>query len=272
MAQRYQVKLRGQVVGEFSLEEIQTQQSRGQLGPFHKFSSDGVNWCYFNQLNGVSAPQEGAAIAESASNVVAESASNVVAESASNVVAGSASSVGPESANHAAPVPTGGVAEPQPVATVRWFLAIDERQFGPFDAQEVEDFIRDDRLVAGHQIWREGFDGWKPAEDFFGYSIRRAAKRRKREEKKAVRAARLAAIPEEEREYSILALASLGLAAVWGFGLTSIAALVLSILALMDILSSRGYRKGLVQAIIGLVLSIAGIIVGLIVASQYLFE
>ncbi len=45
---------------------------------------------------------------------------------------------------------------------MQWFVSVEGKQYGPYSQQQVEDYIREDRVRAEHFMWKRGFPDWKP--------------------------------------------------------------------------------------------------------------
>lgn len=239
MSIRYQIKLRGKTLGDASLDELREQVRLGTVTRFHKLSSDGEHWrlaAEFPELFGDAAKSP------------------------------------PERPiQEPAPAP--------PAATeIEWHLTINEEPHGPFTNAQVLKFIREGRVAADDSAWREGFEDWELVQRVFPVAIgkrqRQLAREQKQREKQQKRAARLAARPKpEERSYSLLALASLVIPFLWlpvlfldiprnvilvAGGISTISGMIVAVLGLYEVASSKGYKKGLLAALLGMFIGLGG--------------
>lgn len=64
-----------------------------------------------------------------------------------------------------------------PSADDQWYIAKDERQFGPIKLSELAHFARQGMLRDTDWIWRPGLENWMPAADVAGLFARSAAPR-----------------------------------------------------------------------------------------------
>jgi hypothetical protein len=234
MADLFQVKFRGKVVGTATWGELQQQAARGLLTPLHKISPDGIQWRYASEFPEFFTSQA--------------------------VAAGAA----PQPAA-AAPQP---VPPPAPRA-VEWFLAAGDEKAGPFPQQAVLDQLNGGLLGFEDLVWREGFNEWRAIRHVFPREVHALEKQRQKEQARRKReAARKLrpVIPPEQQKYSLLAIASAIFAVLWIFGIGSAVGVVLGFLGLYDIGTSNGYHKGLPFAIMGILLGLLGGAITLVVA------
>lgn len=232
MADQYQIKFRGQIVGTATWAELQQQGSRGQLTPLHKISPDGVQWRYASEFPELFGGQ-----------------ASPVATTTKQ----------PASAAPKAPAPA--------LRVVEWFLAQGEEKMGPFPQQALLDQLHAGTIGFEDLVWREGFSGWQPVRSAFPREARALERQRQIEEarrkKEAARKAR-PVIPRDQQKYSLLAIASPIFAVLWIFGVGSIMGVVLGFLGLYDIGTSNGYHKGLPFAIVGILLGLLGAAITLV--------
>jgi len=224
------IQLRGVVVGEATLEELQNQLATGQLSVLHKLSTDGTTWQYVADFPGLSTSEPSASMAVSRDSAI----------------------------------------QARPKAE-EWFVSANGEQNGPYSSAELSQKISTGEVSLHEKVWQPGFEDWRPINTVFRREAemvvaRQQAEVRRRQkiaEREAIRR-RHEAIPLEERSYSLLGVASLVFSLLWIFGLGSLLAIILGIIAIYDIQSSDGYRHGMKIAIAGCILGVVGALIGAI--------
>jgi len=219
MAETYQIKFRGRVVGEASLYDLRNQVALRQIGALHKVSSDGVNWRYVSECpelleDEASSPQQ----------------------------------------HSSPPAPI----EEEIVAESGWFLLLYEEQVGPFSEDAITEYIEEGRISESDLLWYTGMESWTRADELFAVPASREEPRPSALTKLRQRITRTD-VPAEMKELSLLSIASPVFGMLWVFGMGSLAALVLGVLGIYDILTSDGRRKGLPYALIGILFGLAGL-------------
>jgi hypothetical protein len=242
MEQSYLVKIGQQVIGEFSLVEIQQQLRTGKFTRLHRVSGDGgQTW---ESVHHVAQPQ--------------------VAPAGQAEPAGSQTPGESDEEMQDAPADSDQQVE-------QWYvtMATGEQvgeKYGPFTKDEVAMWVQQGRVVAADLVWAESLDDWKPvymvfdtpnaedaqAEDKLGFL--------KTIFKSNVPAQPKKKIPKQEQSWSIICIAAAISSFTWLGGLGSIAGIVLSVIGLFEVLSSKGYKRGVIPCLVGLLLGIPGIL------------
>lgn len=236
MSTNYQVKLRGQIVGQGTLEVLQRQVATGQLTPLHKLCGDDGVWRYAGDFPELFP----------------------------------ASATGSTAANSPTPAPAAPAAEPQ------WYVSSGDEPLGPYTLRQVIDLIAGGNVSLAEKVWQEGTPEWLPIPTAFpretAWVEERLAKTERRRQKAATKEAkreevrrRHAAIPPEEKSYSMLAIASIVFSAFWIFGAGSLMGVILGGIAAYDIVESDGRRRGMRSAVAGISLGVFGLFIALVV-------
>lgn len=241
MSTSYQVKLRGQIVGQATLEVLQRQAATGQITPLHKLCGDDGVWRY----------------------------------------AGDFPELFPASTTDSAAASPPTTTPAQPAAEPQWYVSSGDEPLGPYTLRQVIDLIAAGNVSLAEKVWQEGTPDWLPIPTAFpresAWVEERLAKTERRRQKAAAKEAkreeirrRHAAIPPEEKSYSMLAIASVVFSAFWIFGAGSLMGVILGGIAAYDIVESDGRRRGMRSAVVGIALGAFGLFVSLVVLGSRL--
>lgn len=236
MSARFQIKYQGNVIGEAALEELQLQVDRGELTPLHKLSQDGRTWHYASEFPELF--EDSFALDRNAADPIRDE---------------------PKAKRQARP------------EDLEWFAMVADQKYGPWQYEQVVEYIQTDRLSPSDVVWHDGLDDWTAIEHALPQESKRYLQRRQQEERKRQKEEhkrlkeerrqrrRRPVIPPEQKSRSVLAVASVVLSVIWCFGLASIAGIIIGFLALIDIVAARGYRTGVGLAMMGMLLGVIGI-------------
>ena len=131
MQAMYFIRLRGNVLGPYTLSQLQALKAQGKLSGFHEVSEDRAEWVPASSLTELFAP--------------AQAASTHIQE---------------------APVATPVRQPDSPAAAgepTRWLYMDDEdKQRGPVTTDELRQLLRDGRVSRQTHVWQAGMAEWKP--------------------------------------------------------------------------------------------------------------
>ena len=141
-SESYHIRIRGRVLGPYSLKQLKILRDRGQLSQSHEISSDGKSWQTAGTLNAVfeAAPKK-----------------STVKEV--------------DSAEQDKPVASGS-------DTASWYYSIDGNQEGPVELTSLQEMLEFGRLNLNDLVWKEGMAEWVPATDVPDLNRTTALKRR----------------------------------------------------------------------------------------------
>lgn len=131
MAAQYYIRLRGKVLGPFTLEQLQGLRDQGRLSPFHELSQDRVQW------------------------VAASSVTELFAAPAPKESRGTGKSSRRSKASR-------GTAIAEPESVWHYVDAQGERR-GPVPRADLDDLLRRGEIQRDSLVWREGMADWAPA-------------------------------------------------------------------------------------------------------------
>lgn len=262
----YQIRIGGQIISRMTEQELFAAIQEGSIGAFHQASLDGSNWYTATEiLQATTSMPEASTSPPQASGYPAQSPTQTPAAPGPGATA--IESFDPaaygqpgSSAPHLAPVqematpqqghppnnddPNSPQVEQAPFA---WHVSVKSERFGPFNEQQLQEMVNDSRLGPRDLVWREGFADWVPAKPTLPYLFRGQRKRKEQ------------LVPPEEQSFSLLAVVSLVFSLTW---VGCVVGVILAILGMIDIAGSEGYRKGVVFAVLGLVLGLIGTAAG----------
>lgn len=141
---RYYVRVRGKVLGPFTLAQLGKMRDRGQFAKFHEVSEDRKTW------------QPASALSDLFHTVPA-------AEAPVNVATPSAGKMEPISETSR---PDAG-----------WFVSRDEQMLGPHTFQVLQREAATGRLTPTDVVWHESFTSWVPAQQVSGLTFAKHAVR-----------------------------------------------------------------------------------------------
>lgn len=145
MADTFYFRVRGEVKGPFSREQIIALVRKKRLGRHHELSADGVNWQRAGEIEGLfesSIPED-----RTASEPVEE------ARAATEDVGGSSTST----ASASTPQASGGPDD--------WFYAKGRNTHGPISSKDLRAMLATGRVLGTDRIWNESLSDWVPAAD-----------------------------------------------------------------------------------------------------------
>jgi hypothetical protein len=246
---RWYVRARGQVLGPLSWSQLQTLRDRGQLARFHTVSQDRQNWVSAASLVQLFPGDRG--------------------RGSGGLSGASAGGAGPddfivmELDESDSPPSHRGPSTADEESTA-WFFARDGAQQGPSRLAELR------RLAAAGEIgpetlfWRTGLADWTP-----GFLIPELAFLAPGDPDATAHpnapgsSTTIQMIPSPRT--SLTAFASLAMGVLWICGAGSLAAMVLSVLALRRISRSKGTLTGTGMAIAGMALGLLGLAIAALV-------
>jgi len=161
MSEQFYIRIRGEVRGPMTHEQVATLVRRKRLGRHHDISTDAVSWQKASELPQFFEP------------VVA--AREVVVEPFS-----------PSGANDQirmeTPTDGGGSAE---TSTTEWFYSKEGEMLGPVSESRLKALISSGELDSSDMVWNETFTDWKPLSELqqFGASSRGGPEKRKKGKK-----------------------------------------------------------------------------------------
>jgi hypothetical protein len=134
-SERYFIRVRGKVLGPFTLEKLKSLRSRGQFSRIHEFSTDRVNWQPATSL---------------------ESLLGFTMETSAESGPRSAEAYGVVNRDSAAPLHAG----PGPVAT--WHYSAGGERHGPVSILDLRELMRNGLLGPDDLVWKDGLPDWIP--------------------------------------------------------------------------------------------------------------
>ncbi|MEQ9410977.1 MAG: GYF domain-containing protein [Fuerstiella sp.] len=139
MSDNYYIRIRGEVKGPLSREQIVTQIRRKRLGRHHELSADAINW------------QKAGDMPEFFEPAVTKRA-RVAVESEAD--ASDTFSLQPAEKEDVSPDSNGD-----------WYYAKGGNKLGPVSGSEIQMWLSSGRLNAEDLVWNESFDNWLPVGD-----------------------------------------------------------------------------------------------------------
>ncbi|MEO2033306.1 MAG: GYF domain-containing protein [Planctomycetaceae bacterium] len=139
MSDQYYIRIRGEVKGPLTREQITAQIRRKRLGRHHELSTDAITWQKAGDMPEFFQP----AIAPRERNVEVE-IETVEADKDQPV-------------QHSEPDVDAAVAGEE------WYYSKGGNKLGPVSASDIQMWLSSGRLSASDLVWNEGFDNWLPA-------------------------------------------------------------------------------------------------------------
>ncbi|AMV18224.1 GYF domain-containing protein [Planctomyces sp. SH-PL14] len=124
---RYFIRLRGQVKGPFSVDQLTRMAGRGQFSKLHQISIDQAQWSPATELPGMFPDKRGAA----------------------------------------PPVPEPEPVAVAPVAAKEWYYNSGDSKIGPVDEAFIKNLIVSGKVEADTLLWKTGLPNWLEARQFF---------------------------------------------------------------------------------------------------------
>lgn len=146
MSDNFFFRVRGEVKGPFSREQIIALVRKKRLGRHHELSADGMNWQRAGEIEGLfesSLPEDRTVSepAEETRTAPAEIGSSIPASG--SPVSASQTSGGPDD----------------------WFYAKGRNTHGPISSKELRAMLATGRVLGSDRIWNESLSDWVPAAD-----------------------------------------------------------------------------------------------------------
>lgn len=139
MADAYYIRVRGEIRGPLSREQVLSQIRKKRLGRHHELSEDAVHWQRASDIPG---------LFESPAAAPDESAAAPAAVAA-------ATDGGPTAVQPAADGDAG----------AGWYYAKGRNNIGPVTAVEVKSMLATGRLLGTDRVWHSSLDDWTPAQN-----------------------------------------------------------------------------------------------------------
>lgn len=146
MADSFYFRVRGEVKGPFSREQIIALVRKKRLGRHHELSPDGLNWQRAGEIEGLF---ESIVPEERLSEESIEETNATAGNSGSSVTSQNTSSFTPQSA--------GGPDD--------WFYAKGRNTHGPVSSKDLRAMLATGRVQGSDRIWHESLSDWVPASD-----------------------------------------------------------------------------------------------------------
>jgi hypothetical protein len=246
------VRARGRVLGPLSWSQLRSLRDRGQLARFHEVSQDRQNWVGADSLAGLFTRNEAGHRPRSTAVTNPADLPQFLVVDDTEEGSGSASTVTSEPAT--------------------WFYARDGARQGPVRRSELKLLADRGEIGSDTLVWTSGMEDWTPGFlvpelDFLAAGAPPAD------------GAGLPGAPGQALAYprsrsprtSPMAFAGLVLGLLWLCGAGSLAAIVVSVLALRQIDRARGALSGKGLAVAGLMLGIVGVILSLFAVGFYVY-
>ncbi|MEO2018036.1 MAG: GYF domain-containing protein [Fuerstiella sp.] len=139
MSDQYYIRIRGEVKGPLTREQITAQIRRKRLGRHHELSTDAITWQKAGDLPEFFQPS----VAPRERNVGADAVEVSESQPTQN-------------------------SEPEidaAVAGEEWYYSKGGNKLGPVTSSDIQMWLSSGRLNASDLVWNEGFDNWIPAGD-----------------------------------------------------------------------------------------------------------
>ncbi len=246
------VRARGRVLGPMTWAQLQSLRDRGQLARFDEVSQDRQSWTAAGRVPRLFA--QGEASSGRAPSPARSSGLNDYIVLSEDDVDHDAITAGP---------PIEGDAE--------WYFARDRTQQGPVRLSQLQRMADAGEIGPDTLVWRDGLAHWTrgSAVEELRFPIRLDAIAAAQADVRTAPSASVTLPPRQARDAvqptnpphrtSILAINSLILGGFWLFGLGSLAAIVLGVIAMRQIARSQGTLTGRRLAIAAIILGIAGL-------------
>ncbi|HZW35038.1 MAG TPA: GYF domain-containing protein [Isosphaeraceae bacterium] len=244
---RWYVRARGRVLGPLSWAQLRSLRDRGQLARFHQVSQDRHTWVGADSLAGLFSQTEAGRLPRS-----------TVSARTTDL---------PEFLVVDDPGDHSGSTRPATGEAPEWYYARDGTRQGPVPLSELQRLAARGVIGSDTLVWKSGMEDWTPGFlvpelDFLAPEAAAVAG-----PGPSTAPSRRAPSPTDlSPRTSPLAFAGLVLGLLWLCGIGSLAAIVVSALALRQIDKARGTLSGKGLAVAGLVLGIAGVILTLFAA------
>lgn len=145
MDTQFYIRIRGNTLGPYDEEKLQSLVRRGQLSRMHEISPDGVKWVLASTYPDLFTSAAGSA---------------PTLQFRAEVQAGAA----PAASAHPSPEEGfGGSISPPVAGTGRWYYERGGRSLGPFDASRMTQMLTSGELGPDDMVWSEGMPAWVPA-------------------------------------------------------------------------------------------------------------
>lgn len=141
MAEQYYIRVRGEVKGPFSTDQLKAQIRRKRIGRHHEVSADAATWNKAGDVPDLFAP------------IVATRPAPIVEEPTPVETVAAAREGAPE---HQSSSATDGK---------DWYYAKGGNKLGPVSSAELQMWLSNGQLTAEDLVWHEDFDNWIPAGD-----------------------------------------------------------------------------------------------------------
>ena len=250
------VRARGRVLGPLTWAQLLSLRDRGQLARFDEVSQDRQDWMGADRVPRLFPQAETSRSRRSLSDGVAE---YIVMED-----------------EHAASGTKTGRRAIEDDSD--WYFARDGAQQGPVWLSKLQRMADAGEIGPTTLIWRDGLEQWTPGSQVqeLSFPVRLDQISAARDDAHATPGVSVTLPPRQAsgtidlanppNRTSILAINSLIMACLWLFGLGSLAAIVLAVMALRQIARSQGTLTGRRLAIAGMIAGIIGLTTALMVA------
>ncbi len=173
MGNQWYLRIRGQILGPFSVEKLQEMSQRGELSRIHEVSPDGLSWerasLHPEFFSAVLVPKPPAGNVQPASSAAATApASPVSPVSGCPTPTEATPSGGVPSSMVLAP--TAALSPPGPL----WYYSQDGKPVGPIPETELRALLDAGKLSSRVLVWNERLPAWCPAKDAFEYLAKQA--------------------------------------------------------------------------------------------------
>jgi hypothetical protein len=163
----YYTRIKGEVQGPFTEEEMCNLVRQARLGRFDKVSTDQRNWRKaeeFAQFFAVVTPKFNVAAPSAPAHGSNSAAFDPFALPADAIAPSPA--ISPERARPAGPIPTAPlpVASPSAPSSATWYYADANERRGPVSKQRLVELLATGRLAASELVWMQGMPQWAPAQ------------------------------------------------------------------------------------------------------------
>lgn len=142
MADSFYIRIRGEVKGPLSREQIVSQIRKKRLGRHHELSVDAVHWERAGDIPGLF---DATVVLREEQPAVAAAVASVEAADSSGTASAAGATVGGLNAD--------------------WYYAKGRNNIGPVTADELRAMLATGRLLGSDRVWHSSLEDWTPAQD-----------------------------------------------------------------------------------------------------------
>jgi hypothetical protein len=247
------VRARGRVLGPLTWSQLQSLRDRGQLARFHEVSRDRQDWVGADSLAQLFPQAEAGRLPESSGSTNAAGLAGFIVLDDGDE--GSRSTI------------------PSAQEASIWFFARDGARHGPLRLSDLRRLAASGELGPDTLVWKSGMADWTPgflvSELDFPASATAMAASTGGSHPHLAPARSAPSQRDPSTRTSPIAFAGLVLGLLWLCGVGSLAAIVVSVVALRQVARSKGALTGKSLAIAGLVLGVIGLTISAAVLSLF---